>query len=130
MKLKYIDDIGMVSSVACAIHCLLLPFLITILPYFGLVFLVDETFEIIMLILSMIMALFSLCFGYKIHKNKVIFFLFSLGIVMLLLGNFAHENNWGLSSLLILFLGGTTIAFSHFFNKKLCKSCQKCSLDN
>ncbi len=129
MITRIIDKVGMFSSATCAVHCILLPFLITILPLYGLSFIVDESFEIAMLLLSIILAILSLCLGYKTHKNKKMFFLFSVGISLLLLGRFAHENNWGFGSLVILFLGGLLISSSHIINNKLCKSCNSCSLE-
>jgi hypothetical protein len=129
MITRIIDKIGMISSATCAIHCILLPFLITILPLYGLSFIVDESFEIVMLIVSVILAILSLCLGYRTHKNKKMFFLFSVGISLLLLGRFAHENNWGFSSLVILFIGGSMMACSHIVNKKLCDSCHSCALE-
>ena len=127
MITRIIDKFGMISSATCAVHCLLLPFLITILPLSGLSFLVDESFEIVMLFISIICALLSLCFGYRTHKNKIMFILFSIGISLLLLGRFAHENDWGNGSLIILFFGGATISFSHLINKRLCNNCNSCS---
>lgn len=129
MITRIIDKVGMFSSATCAIHCIFLPFLITILPLYGLSFIVDESFEIIMLIVSIMLAILSLCLGYKTHKNKKMFFLFSVGISFLLLGRFAHENNWGFSSLVILFIGGSIMACSHIVNKKLCDSCHSCSME-
>lgn len=130
MITRIIDKVGMFSSATCAVHCMLLPFLISILPLYGLSFIVNESFEIIMLMASITLAILSLCMGYKTHKNKKMFFLFSAGISLLLLGRFAHENNWGFSSIVILFIGGLLISGSHFVNNKLCKSCNSCSTEN
>jgi len=130
MITRIIDKVGMFSSATCAVHCMLLPFLISILPLYGLSFIVNESFEIIMLMASITLAILSLCMGYKTHKNKKMFFLFSAGISLLLLGRFAHENNWGFSSIVILFIGGLLISGSHFVNNKLCKSCNSCSMEN
>lgn len=127
MIIKAIDKIGMFSSAACALHCIFLPLLITILPFFGMSFLVDEIFEIIMLAISLILAILSLCLGYKTHRNKKMFFVFSLGVSLLLLGRFAHENHWGTTSLIILFFGGLTVSCSHFINNKLCNNCNGCT---
>jgi hypothetical protein len=130
MITRIIDKVGMFSSATCAVHCMLLPFLISILPLYGLSFIVNESFEIIMLMASITLAILSLCLGYKTHKNKKMFFLFSAGISLILLGRFAHENNWGFSSIVILFIGGLLISGSHFVNNKLCKSCNSCSMEN
>jgi hypothetical protein len=128
MKTQIIDKLGIVSSTTCAIHCLVLPLVITFIPYLGLSFFANETFEIIMLVTSIILSMFSICFGYKTHKNKKITLLFSFGLSLLVLGRYVHENNYTPTSALILFLGGIIIALSHYINKKLCNSCTSCSV--
>ena len=128
MKTQIIDKLGIVSSTTCAIHCLVLPLVITFIPYLGLSFFANETFEIIMLVTSIILSMFSICFGYKTHKNKKITLLFSVGLSLLILGRYVHENNYTPASALILFLGGIIIALSHYINKKLCNSCASCSV--
>jgi hypothetical protein len=128
MKTQIIDKLGIVSSTTCAVHCLLLPLIITIIPYFGLSFLANETFEICMLVTSIILSMFSICFGYKTHKNKKITLLFSFGLSLLILGRYVHESNYSPISAFILFIGGIIIALSHYINKKLCNSCSSCSI--
>ncbi len=125
--IKIIDKIGMITSFTCAIHCMLLPILVTILPYLGMAFFVNETFEIIMLLISFILAILSLCLGFKIHRNKRMFFLFSFGISFLLLGRLIHENTNNIYGLIILFCGGILISASHYINRSLCNKCTGCA---
>ena len=129
MKINYLDKFGMISSAACAVHCFAVPIVITFLPYLGLSFLADETFEIIMLLLSTVLGISSLCLGFKTHKNKKMLFLFSLGICMLFLGHYVHDKYEGPQSILILVLGGLALIVSHYINNKLCQKCNSCSGD-
>lgn len=127
MKINY-DKIGFVTSSACAVHCIVLPFIITILPYVGLSFFLDSLTEIILFVISAILAIASICFGYKKHKNKNIAFCFAFGIFLIVCGHLLHETKWSLSSSIALAIGGTIIAISHLINNKLCKSCTSCSV--
>ncbi|HEX7905671.1 MAG TPA: MerC family mercury resistance protein, partial [Chitinophagaceae bacterium] len=46
------DALGIGASLACAIHCALLPLLISSLPLFGMDIINNETFEISMIVLA------------------------------------------------------------------------------
>jgi hypothetical protein len=48
-KSKTVDQLGITASLACAIHCAALPFLITTLPLLGLDFLANKWIEIVMI---------------------------------------------------------------------------------
>ena len=124
-----LDKIGMTSSLTCAIHCMAMPLVITFLPYIGLGFIANESFEWAMLLISSMLGISSICMGYKLHRDKRVSILLSLGLALLVLGRFAHENNWGLKGVIILVIGGFTMALSHWFNNKLCKSCKVCHHD-
>jgi len=130
MKTQIFDRLGIFTSTACALHCFLMPFLITFLPYFGLSFLANEAFEIIILCISFFLALLSCCFGFKVHYNKKVFLMFSFGFLIIILGRFAHEFGWEFFSTSLLFLGGLTVALSHRFNNVLCKTCVTCKKEN
>jgi hypothetical protein len=127
MKINY-DKIGLITSSACAVHCVVLPFLITALPYIGLSFFLDTFFEIILFSISAILAFMSICFGYRIHKNKNLTFSFAFGLLLLVSGHLMHESKWSANSFIPLGIGGILIASSHFINNKLCKSCSECSV--
>lgn len=121
------DKIGFTTSLTCAVHCIAMPFIITFLPYVGLSFFASEIFEWILLLFSAVLAISSICMGYKMHKNKKSAILLSFGLLFLFLGRIAHENNFGFKGVLLLFLGGATVAFSHFINNRLCNSCTSCN---
>lgn len=121
------DKIGFTTSLTCAVHCMAMPFVVTFLPYVGLSFFASEIFEWILLFLSALLAVSSICMGYKLHKNKKSAILLSFGLLFLFLGRIAHENNFELKGVLLLFLGGAIVASSHFINIKLCNSCTSCN---
>lgn len=121
-----LDKLGMTASLTCAAHCMAMPLVITALPYVGFSFIASEGFEIAFFIISAILAISSICWGIKQHKNKNILFLLSIGLALLTLGRYAHENDWGLKGVIILVAGGLTIAATHWINNKLCDSCKVC----
>ena len=77
-----LDKIGMTSSLTCAIHCMAMPLVVTFLPYIGLGFIATESFEWAMLLISSMLGIGSVCMGYKLHRNKKVSMLLSLGLAL------------------------------------------------
>jgi hypothetical protein len=120
MKLsKYslaLDNIGIFASSLCAIHCALVPLLITLLPLSGLSFLASEWLEVSMIAIAFFIGLVSLGFSLiKTHKTPLPFTLLLVGFSLILAGHFFFET----LEYLIIPLGGIVIAISHYVNWKL-----------
>lgn len=119
-----LDTLGACLSLACAVHCVLLPFVLTVLPLLGLTLFGDHRFEIFMIIGAVSIATFNLCWGSRVHGNQRIFWfipaslLFFGGGVALL-----EDPRHGF----LLACGGVLLATGHILNRKLCKSCHRCS---
>jgi hypothetical protein len=126
-----IDKIGMFSSVSCAIHCLIMPLVITLVPVFGLSLFVSETFEWALLAFSAILGVSSLCFGYRKHKSLKAFAYLSSGVMLIVIGRLHHSHSTAhgfeldLFTLVLVF-GSFLVAASHYLNNKLCGSCKPC----
>src|SRR6185295_6719964 len=83
------DALGIGASLACAIHCALLPLFLTSLPLFGINILNNISFEIIMIGLAFWIGAYSLYHGYKKHHHSSLpLILFSSGFVFLVLKQF------------------------------------------
>ncbi|MBD8488242.1 MerC domain-containing protein [Echinicola sp. CAU 1574] len=68
----HLDFIGFSASVACAIHCVALPFLISVLPFIGLGFLMNHWIEYSVILLSFFLAVFALSHGFwNHHRNSL-----------------------------------------------------------
>ncbi|MEH6307749.1 MerC domain-containing protein [Olivibacter sp. CPCC 100613] len=111
------DRIGITASVLCAIHCALMPFVITLLPLIGLEFLSSPWVEISVIALSVLIGVTSLIPSYvKYHRKLAPLLLLIIGFILIfgahLLG--LHE----LEPVLVP-LGGFAIAGAHFLNWKL-----------
>ncbi|TCO19843.1 MerC mercury resistance protein [Pedobacter psychrotolerans] len=121
IKALNLDKIGITASTACAIHCALLPFVLTLLPFLGLEFLAHPAIEISMILLSLIIGAWSLSKSYrKIHHQILPIIILILGFALIFIGHFS-----GIEILEPIFIpaGGLAIACAHFWNIRLSKSC-------
>jgi hypothetical protein len=127
-----LDKAGMIASITCAIHCMIMPLVITLLPIFGLSLFATEEFEWILLMISAMLGITSLCFGFRKHKSFKAFSFLGIGLTFLVIGRLAHEHvsHFRVFTfdiyLLFLVAGAILVALSHWLNNKLCKSCIPC----
>jgi len=116
-----LDRLGITASTLCAIHCAALPFVITVLPMWGMGFLANEAVEIIMIALSLVLGVWSLSSGYRKQHQRI------APILVLMLGfgciAFGHFSGVELFDPILIPLGGFTIAAAHYFNLRLLKTC-------
>lgn len=116
------DGLGIITSVACAIHCALLPLLVTSLPLFGINIIHNAIFEWGMIALAFVVGSYSLIHGYKKHHGNLLpILLFTIGFVFLLTKQFFHDyETWFLIPAVIF------IVSAHWRNYQLCHK-SKCS---
>ncbi|PCJ52589.1 MAG: hypothetical protein COA79_23580 [Planctomycetota bacterium] len=88
-----LDNIGITLSILCAVHCLVLPLFLVLLPTIGLSFLLNETAEKVFIGCSILFALMTLIFGYRIHREKKSFITFTIGSVMLIVATFGFNHS-------------------------------------
>ncbi len=107
---------GIATSIACAIHCALLPVLVSALPVFGINIVHNSVFEWGMIVLAFIVGSYSLFHGYAKHHHSLRpVFIFSAGFVLLVLKQFFHPfENW------FLVLAVPLIISAHYYNYRLC----------
>ncbi len=111
------DALGITTSIACAIHCALLPLFISSLPLFGVNIIDNLLFEYVMIAIAAVVGAYSLYHGYKKHHHSFRPFIwFVIGIICLLAKQVWH--NWQLWFLLpaVVF-----IVWGHYINYKLCR---------
>ena len=111
------DALGITTSLACAIHCAILPLFVSVLPLFGTNIIHNITFEAFMVLLAFAIGIYSLYHGFrKHHHSKLPLLLFSAGIILLTLKLFfIHYETWLLVPAVIL------IVSAHFFNYRFCR---------
>lgn len=115
IKLNW-DALGIITSVVCAIHCALLPVLVTSLPVFGINIIHNSFFEWGMIALAFVVGSYSLFHGYiKHHRSLYPVLVFSMGFIFLLLKQFFTQYETAL-----LIVAVVLIISAHYYNYRLC----------
>ncbi|MEY2170379.1 MULTISPECIES: MerC domain-containing protein [unclassified Rhodanobacter] len=110
------DRVGATASFLCAIHCALLPFVLTVLPLLGLGFLAGHRFERGFVMFAATLALFALVGGYRRHRRSLPLLLAAPGLALLLLGVTWAINYPILVHSVMVTCGGLLLASAHFVN--------------
>jgi hypothetical protein len=111
------DALGITTSVACAIHCAVLPLLLSSLPVLGIDIIDNVFFEYFMIFLAFVIGSWSLYHGYKKHHHRLLpFVVFAAGIALLLAKQVWHQVH-----LLLLVPAVIAIVSAHFFNFRFCR---------
>lgn len=123
-----LDTLGIGASLVCAIHCVLLPLIITALPLLGLEVLENENLEYALLVLSFLVGCAALWRGYlKHHRRALPLLLFAVGYAGLLAGHFLMPEGW---EPFVIAAGAGLIVWAHLQNIKACRSCKVCNSEN
>lgn len=125
-----LDKAGMTASLICAVHCAAMPFVITLLPLVGLGFLANEWVEWMLIGLSAVLGISSLCLGYRSHRSRRALAMLSVGLALVVIGHIAEKRTEGIVGVGLLVLGGCTVASAHWINRRLCNSCRRCHPHN
>jgi hypothetical protein len=106
------DIIGIGTSIACAIHCAVLPLFLTGLSVFGVNIIHNFWFETGMILLAGVVGFYSLRHGFaRHHHSPVPFLLFVAGMLFL----FAKQY-WHVYELFLLPFAVILIISAHIFN--------------
>lgn len=112
------DALGITASVACAIHCAVLPLFLSSLPLFGVNIIENRSFEYGMIVLALCVGLYSFYHGFtKHHHSWLPIALFVIGILLLFLK--VHFHPWRFWLLVPAVL---LIVVAHFINYKFCRT--------
>ena len=124
-KINY-DALGIAASIACAIHCAVLPLIMSSLPILGINIINNFWFEIFMIVLAMGIGLHSLTHGFKKHHHRILpIIVFIIGISLLLVKQIFHQYQiWFLVPAVIL------IVSAHFINYRQCRIADHCHVDD
>jgi MerC mercury resistance protein len=115
IKLNW-DALGIATSVLCAIHCALLPVIMSSLPVFGVNIIHNLFFEWSMIALAFAVGSYSLFHGYiKHHRSLTPVLIFSMGFIFLVLKQFFFQLETS-----FLLIAVALIISAHFYNYRLC----------
>ncbi|MEO5945330.1 MAG: MerC domain-containing protein [Chitinophagaceae bacterium] len=118
MKLKINwDALGIGTSLACAIHCALLPLFLSSVPLFGVNIIHNTVFEIGMIVLAFCIGSYSLYHGFKKHHHSWMpLVLFTIGFIFLVVKQFfIHFETW------LLIPAVFFIVTAHLINYRSCR---------
>lgn len=111
------DALGVGTSLACAIHCAVLPLLVSSLPFLGVDFIQNKLFEYSMIGLAFTIGIFSLSHGYRKHHRQLYpILIFIVGFSFLL----GKELINGME-IPFLMIAVVLIITAHWANYKRCK---------
>jgi drug/metabolite transporter (DMT)-like permease len=111
------DAWGIGASLACAIHCALLPLFFTSLPLFGINIIQNAFFEVGMMMLALVIGVWSLYHGYKKHHHSIIpLAIFFSGFAFLVLKEFFSNYE-----VVLLIPGVLLIITAHIYNYRSCR---------
>lgn len=120
------DIVGMGLSVACAVHCLAAPVLLSTLPLLGIEFVGHEGFESVMIAMIAILAGFTFFKGYRTHGRKGHLALGAFGLLVFL---FLRPSVSVALEPYATVLGGSAFVIGHFLNWKWSKPCEECACE-
>lgn len=111
------DAMGIAASLACAIHCALLPLFLSSLPLFGVNIIDNLYFEYLMVAIAFMVGIKALHHGRKKHHHRNLpMVVFTVGILLLLAKVIWHQ--W---QLWLLFPAVATIVTAHYLNFHYCR---------
>lgn len=121
VKLNW-DAFGVATSIACAIHCAILPLVISSLPILGINIIHNSFFEWGMIALAFAVGSYSLFHGFITHHRSLgPVLIFSVGFIFLVLKQFFAQWEYVFLTLAVLL-----IISAHYYNYRLCRK-SKCA---
>jgi phosphoglycerol transferase MdoB-like AlkP superfamily enzyme len=117
-----LDNIGMTASLLCAVHCAIVPLLITSLPLVGLGFLANPFIEWSMIIFALCIGVYAIGLSYfRIHHKRLPMALLITGFLIIIAGHL-FITSW--KEAIIVPIGGLLIAAAHFVNFRYTGMCR------
>jgi hypothetical protein len=117
-----VDRFGAIASSLCAIHCMVLPFVLALLPALGLSFLADHGFERCFVAFASVLASWSLLSSYRRHRRPQPLWLLLPGLTLLWSGAFVVDEHYGLAIHAVLVaMGGALLASAHLTNLRFAR---------
>lgn len=112
------DALGIGASIVCAIHCALLPLMLTSLPLFGINIIHHLGFELGMIVLALLIGSYSMYHGYAKHHHRLLpwaIFLTGGGFLIL-------KQLFPVYQLWLLVPAVAFIVYAHLLNVRSCRA--------
>ena len=120
VNLLAIEKVGVLLSIACAVHCLSLPIFLFFAPYLASSFAFSYNLEWILVISSFLLAAIILVLDFRKHRQPLPLYFLGIGILIKLVDIFVanHSYAWLFGILL-----GVVISLAYWVNYKHKKTC-------
>ena len=116
------DKLSITLSLACMIHCLLMPSFLILTSGFLALSIDNELIHRVFLIIVLPVSLYALITGYQNHKILSYLYFGISGLWLLFFSVFFGEGVFGeLTEKSLTLLGSIIVASSHYKNYKACK---------
>lgn len=122
LKVNY-DKLGIITSIACAIHCAVLPVLFSTITFVGVDIVESPVIEYGMIALSLMLGIIAMRHGYKCHHKKILpVLLYTAGFMFLILNQIFKEQ------FVMLFIPAAVVLIiaAHGLNIYYCRIIKKC----
>ena len=120
------DKLSAGASIACAIHCILLPLLFTTFPVLGFEIIKNIFLETITISISLTAGGWAIWKGYYNHHHSItIVYFFTAGVLLMVGGNFIRKEVIEMSFKL---MGAASLITAHIKNWRTCKRCNACKV--
>src|SRR5271169_431731 len=118
MKFKINTDVlGISTSIACAVHCAILPLFLSGLSIFGVNIIHNFWFESVMILLAFVVGSLSLRHGFmRHHRSPLPILLFAAGMFFLM-----AKQYWDIYELILLPFAVILIVSAHIFNLRFAR---------
>jgi hypothetical protein len=118
-----LDKAAVALSGLCLLHCLLLPVIITLLPFLGQFS--DRHLHAEILIIVLPVSLIALTIGFRRHADKRVVGLGIAGLLLLLVGaTLAHSLYGVVADRMLTITGSVILALAHYRNSRLSRGCR------
>jgi hypothetical protein len=118
-----LDLVGTGVSLVCALHCMTMPLLATVLPLAGAGVLLGGSLEILFTVASVALASGSLCWGFRWHRRWRVLIVLGAALTMIAVGRFLTNETY---ELVCVVVGAVVLAGGHLLNRYLCLTCVVC----
>ncbi len=116
-----LDKIAIGFSMTCAIHCVLTPIAMVMLPALAITALGDESFHQLMVLIVLPTSIIALVMGCRKHKEMSIAIIGFIGLAILTVTAIIGHDLFGENGEKVATLiGATIIAYGHIKNHNLC----------
>jgi hypothetical protein len=120
-KRGLLDQLAVTLSGLCLLHCLLLPFIVAVLPFLGQFG--DDHLHAEMLIVVLPVSIIALALGYRRHRHTGVVVAGIVGLAILTIGGTIAHSAYGLlADRALTVVGSITLAVTHYRNFRLSKS--------